>query len=239
MRILSLLQPGGGHSGLLRERAAAGGHALVEWTPGLGEPVPGPVQDFDALAVFGGGMSVADAERLPWLAGELELLRDAVSTGTPVLGVCLGAQLLAAAAGAPVHRAAVPEIGWLEVERLPPGADDPVLSGLPDRFTAYQWHSWTFELPAGAVELARSAVCPQAFRLGESAWGVQFHPEVTPDVLAEWIDDWESDPDAVRRGFDPAAAHAEVPARIGASSVIGRRIFDRWLAAGAAVSSPA
>src|SRR6478735_6340103 len=99
MRVLSILHPGGGHSGVLRDSAAAGGHELVEWTPGDGEPLPGALGDFDGIAVFGGGMNVVDQERLPWLTGEIELLRDALAAGMPALGVCLGAQLLVVAAG--------------------------------------------------------------------------------------------------------------------------------------------
>jgi GMP synthase-like glutamine amidotransferase len=238
MRVLSILHPGGGHSGLLRERASAAGHELVEWTPGAGEPLPAPLGDFDAIAVYGGGMNVADHERLPWLTGELELLREALERRIPLLGVCLGAQLVAAAAGAEVYRVPAPEIGWFEVERVAAGTGDPVLGGLPERFTAYQWHSYACRLPAGAVELARSPVCTQAYVIGDYAWGVQFHPEVTPDVLDAWIDDYASDPDAVAARMDPAAARAELPERLGPWNAIGRQLFDGWLAA-AAVTVPA
>jgi GMP synthase-like glutamine amidotransferase len=239
MRILSVLHPGGGHSGLLRESAAAARCELVEWTPGDGAAVPGPLGEFDGIAVFGGGMNVTDQERLPWLTGEIELLREALAAGTPLLGVCLGAQLITAAAGGEVFRVDDPEIGWLEVERDPAGDADPVIGALPTRFTAYQWHSYACRLPAGAVQLASSPVCPQAFVVGDSAWGVQFHPEVTPDVLAEWIGDYDSDPDAVRLGFDPGAALAEVPRRIGRWNEIGRALFDAWLAAAGRLTSPA
>jgi GMP synthase (glutamine-hydrolysing) len=239
MRILSVLHPGGGHSGLLRERAAQGGHELLEWTPAGGGAPPAPLPEVDGLAVFGGGMNVVDRGRLTWLEDEIALLRAALAAGTPVLGVCLGAQLLAAAAGAPVRRARRPEIGWHEVRRTPAGAADPVLGGLPERFTAYGWHSWTFALPPGAVELARSVVCPQAYELGGRAWGVQYHPEVTPDILEEWIGDWRSDPDAVRQGFDPDAARAELPAGLEGSSAVGRLLFDAWLTAVAGVRAPA
>jgi GMP synthase (glutamine-hydrolysing) len=239
MRILSVLHPGGGHSGLLREQAAAAGHALVEWTPGAGEDMPGSLGDFDAVAVFGGGMNVPDHERLPWLAGELELLREAIARRMPMIGVCLGGQLIAAAAGAEVHRVETPEIGWLDVERLPEAAADPVLGALPERFTAFQWHSYASRLPPGAVELARSPVCPQAYVLDGHAWGLQFHPEVTQDVLDEWIADYDSDPDAVAQGMDPEAARAEVPHQIAAWNAIGRTLFAAWLEAAAGVRAPA
>jgi GMP synthase-like glutamine amidotransferase len=238
MRILSVLHPGGGHSGVLRASAAAAGHELIEWTPGDGEDMPGALGDFDGVVVFGGGMNVVDQQRLPWLAGELELLREVIARRTPLLGVCLGSQMIAAAAGADVYRVETPEIGWLDVELLPAAAEDPVLGGLPQRFPAFQWHSYASRLPAGAVELARSPACSQAYALDGHAWGVQFHPEVTADVLDEWFDDYDSDPDAVAQGFDPAAARAAAREHIGAWNRIGRALFDGWLEA-AAVRAPA
>jgi GMP synthase-like glutamine amidotransferase len=227
MRILSVLHPGGGHSGVLRERAAAAGAELVEWRPADGGDQPAGA---DAVVVLGGGMNVRDADRLPWLQGEIELVREAAAAGTPVLGICLGAQLLAAAAGAEVHRASAPEIGWHGVERLPASDGDPVLGALPARFDAYQWHSYAFAPPPGAAVLARSAVCPQAFRLpGAPAWGVQFHPEVTQDVLAGWWADHEADPDTA--AMDPAAALRDASAGLARWNVLGGRLFDAFLSA--------
>jgi GMP synthase (glutamine-hydrolysing) len=238
VRVLSVLHPGGGHSGVLRDAAAASGHELVEWNPGGGEPLPDALADYDAIAVFGGGMNVVDQERLPWLTGEIELLREAHATGIPLLGICLGAQLLVAAAGGEVFRVEHPEIGWLDVARPPTG--DPVAGALPERFTAFQWHSYACRLPAGAVELARSPVCPQVFVLDGRAWGVQFHPEVTTEILDEWFADYDSDPDAVRLGFDPDAARAAAREHLPDWNAIGRSLFDAWLAAAErAVRSPA
>ena len=236
MRVLGVLHPGGGRSGLLAERAAAAGHDLAEWVPARGEHMPGALEDFGAVVVLGGGMNVRDAGRLPWLRAEIELLRDALQADVPALGICLGAQLLAAAAGAEVRRGEAPEIGWFEVTR--DGAADPVLDRLPGRFEAYEWHSYTFELPAGAVELARSAVCPQAYRLGRHAWGVQFHPEVTPQIVREWAEDFQSDPDAVRLGFDPAQHLAAARERLPAWMELGRRLFDGFLATAEAAAGP-
>jgi GMP synthase-like glutamine amidotransferase len=172
---------------------------------------------------------------MPWITGEIELLRDAVQQRLPTLGVCLGGQLLAVAAGAEVRRAREPEIGFYDVALT---HDDPVLGTLPQRFEAYQWHSYTFELPAGAVELARSPVCSQAFRLHDSAWGVQFHPEVTPEIVRGWALDFESDPDAVAMGFDPAAHLAWVDRRLPPWMELGRRLFDAFLATARAAAAP-
>ena len=234
MRVLGVRHPGGGTCGLLAERCEAGGHDLVEWIPGAGEPMPAPAAEFDAVAVFGGGMNLRDTERLPWMRAELELLRDALQDGVPVLGVCLGAQLLASAAGAEVRRSPSPEIGWFDVARTPEGELDPLLGRLPARFLAYEWHSYAFALPAGSVMLAYSAACPQAFRLGVSAWGVQFHPEVVPEIVREWALDYESDADAIAMGFDPSAHIAEAAERLPAWMDIGRTLFEAFLTAASA-----
>ena len=239
MRVLGVRHPGGGTCGLLAERCAAGGHELDEWIPGAGKAMPAPLAAYEAVAVFGGGMNVRDAERLPWMRAEVELLRDTLQAGVPVLGVCLGAQLLAFAAGAEIRRSPSPEIGWFDVARTEEGAADPLLGRLPARFLAYEWHSYAFALPAGAVELARSAACSQAFRLGATTWGVQFHPEVVPEIVEEWALDYRSDPDAIAMGFDPPAHIAEAAERLPAWMDIGRELFEAFLATAASAAPPA
>jgi GMP synthase (glutamine-hydrolysing) len=238
MRVLAVLHPGATLTGLVGERARAAGHEVVEWVPAGGDPLPGLLESFGAVVPFGGGMNVRDAGRMPWLTGEIELLRDALAAGVPVLGICLGAQLVAAAAGAEVRRSGEPEIGWSEVEVSADGARDPVLGVLPERFLAYEWHSYTFDLPAGAVELARSGICTQAFRLGDVAWAVQFHPEVTPEIVREWALDYESDPDAVRLGVEPAAHLAVAERRLPDWMALGRRLFDAFFATAEAAAGP-
>jgi GMP synthase (glutamine-hydrolysing) len=133
-------------------------------------------------------------DRHPWLQEETLLIQRILAAHQPVLGVCLGAQLLARAAHAPVMAMPEPEIGWYELELTPEADGDPVLGVLPERFTAFQWHYYTHGLPAGAVELVRSEGFTQAFRLGDLAWGVQFHPEVTEQQIRSWLDDEEDRP---------------------------------------------
>jgi GMP synthase (glutamine-hydrolysing) len=117
-----------------------------------------------------------------------------------VLGVCLGVQLLARASGAWVGRMPDgPEIGWHSVELTEAGAADPVVGALPQTFEALQWHHYTYGLPGGAVELARSPACTQAFRLGDACWGVQFHPEVTAAQLEGWLADKDDPPPDAER----------------------------------------
>ena len=136
---------------------------------------------FDLLIVLGGPMSVNDEAVLPWLADEKRLVAECVRLGKPVLGICLGAQLIAAALGARVHPGAHQEIGWFAVEASPPTADT---FRFPATLDAFHWHGETFDLPPGASHLARSAACAQqAFQLGARCIGLQFHLETTPDSV--------------------------------------------------------
>jgi GMP synthase-like glutamine amidotransferase len=142
--------------------------------------------------VFGGSMHPDQDEHFPWLAREAEFLGEVLAEDVPVLGVCLGAQLVARAAGATVRPAPRPEIGWHEIELTPDGRDDAVLGTLPGRVEGFQWHHYTYALPTGAVELANSDVCTQAFRRGR-AWGIQFHAEVTWSMLQAWASEAEDE----------------------------------------------
>jgi GMP synthase-like glutamine amidotransferase len=146
-----------------------------------------------------------------------------------VLGVCLGVQLLARAAGAWVGRMPDgPEIGWYTVDLTDDGAADPVIGALPRSFDAMQWHHYTYGLPGGAVELARSAACTQAFRLGDACWGVQFHPEVTAAQVAGWAADTDDPPP------DAARLNAETLDHISRWNELGRLLCAAFLEAASA-----
>ena len=151
-----------------------------------GEAVP---DDAEALVVLGGGMGVYEQERLPHLRDEMRLLRRCVERGAPVLGICLGSQLLAAALGGSVARAPAKELGFYRVRLTGAARDDALFTGAPLDFVAFHWHGDAFTLPPGAVALAGSTMTPlQAFRFGASAWGVQFHLETDPDLLQAMVD---------------------------------------------------
>jgi GMP synthase-like glutamine amidotransferase len=160
----------------------------------------------------------------PWLRDEDEFLRNLLELRMPVLGVCLGAQLLAKAAGAPVMPAAEAEIGWVEVGLTEEARRDAVFSQLPERFPAFQWHYYTYEVPAAAVELARSRVCTQALRLADRVWGIQFHAEVTRDQIARWLA--HKEPQAQVSVGDIAAETRE---RIAAWNQLGRNLCGAFL----------
>ena len=128
--------------------------------------------------------------------------------GCRSLGLCLGSQLLAQAAGAAPHRSEQGEVGWHEVELCPEAAGDPLLGSLPDRFVAFEWHQYEFPLPPGAVPLARSDRCLQAFRLDGPAWGLQFHAEVVRSSIDRWLDKAEEGEADRARVEEETAAHA-------------------------------
>lgn len=180
--------------------------------PYAGDELPA-AESCDGLLVLGGAMGPEDDDTCPWLPGTRSLLADAVSAGVPTFGICLGAELLTVACGGTVRRgAAGPELGVLEIERTPEADGDPVLSRLPARSRVLQWHWEEMDsLPSGAVLLATSdAYRHQAFRLGESAWGVQGHPEVTPEIAATWAR--EDSPLLVAAGRRPEDLVSEVRA---------------------------
>ncbi len=186
---------------------------------------------YGAVVVMGGAMGAGEEAQHPWLVPEKRLIAAAVAAGLPYLGVCLGAQLLAASLGARVSVARQAELGVLSVQLTPAAAEDPVFAGLPAAFETLQWHRETYELPAGAVQLARSQDCEQqAFALGR-AYGVQFHLEVDARMMGAWIDVPEYAAELRELAGDdaPAAMLAEVQRVERASVPIARELFARWL----------
>jgi GMP synthase (glutamine-hydrolysing) len=190
MRVLSIVhEPGATGGGGIFERAVPQrGHRLDRWVAAGGDAPPGEPSEWDAIMVFGGAMHPDQDAEHPWLGDEASFLETALADGVPLLGVCLGAQLIARSAGAAVGPAAGPEVGWHDVELGDDGGRDAVLGVLPGRFPAFQWHYYTFELPANAVQLASSAVARQAYRLGDRVWGIQFHAEVDRRMLDHWLE---------------------------------------------------
>jgi GMP synthase (glutamine-hydrolysing) len=151
-----------------------------------GEVVP-DISTHNILLVMGGTMNVYQEDKYPWLAKETQAIRQAVETGKAVLGVCLGGQLLAKALGARVRIGAATEVGLIPITLTEAGEADPLFEGL-SAVEAVEWHDDTFDIPTGAIALARSEGCAhQAFRFGQRVYGLQFHPEVSPMMLAEWI----------------------------------------------------
>jgi GMP synthase (glutamine-hydrolysing) len=226
VRVLSITHQSDAASGVFGDAVRERGHELDEWLISSDPEPPAPVESYDAVLVFGGAMHVDQEERHGWLREENALIQRLVADEVPTFGVCLGGQLVAKALGSPVRRMPSPEIGWFDVGLTPEAADDPVFADLPERFTAFQWHSYCFELPPGGVALARNDRCLQGFRVG-SAWGIQFHPEVTPEDLAEWLRTADPKEDGP---VDVEALRTESEQRIAAWNELGRELCGRFLA---------
>ena len=191
MRILSILIVQNSRSapaGLLGDYLTEFGADLVTVTPPEGEPLPVDVAGFNGVVVLGGPQSAADDETSPYIPRLLDLMRSFADADRPILGICLGAQLLARAHGERVYQHSLMERGFKPITATPAGADDPVMGSLGAERHIMQWHYDTFDLPKDAVLLATSPDCAnQAFRLGDSQYGLQFHPEVSSEIVRDWV----------------------------------------------------
>jgi GMP synthase (glutamine-hydrolysing) len=220
VRILAVTHGPSVGTGVFGEAVRSAGHELREWRVPV-SPDSAP-DGHDATIVLGGGMHADEEELHPWLVPELDFVAAEVERGRPLLGICLGAQLIARAAGGRVVRAQTPEVGWRELELTDDGRADPVLAELPATFEAFQWHHYTWELPA-ATELAHGGGLSQAYRLGDAVRGVQFHPEVTAAQIERWIAEGPEDVE------DEQALRTATRERIGSWNRIGRALCAAFL----------
>jgi len=223
VRVLSVVHGPSVPGGVFDEVVETAGHELERWVVPVGG-APQPPAAYDAVMVFGGAMHPDEDEHFGWLEREADFLQETLAEDIPVVAVCLGAQMLARAAGAWVAPARSPEIGWLEVELTPEGRADHVLGVLPPRTEAFQWHHYTFGIPDGGTELARSASCTQAFRIGRHAWGLQFHAEVTLPMVRSWVAEGSSELPVTAEAF-----LAETEARIAGWNEQGRKLCAAFL----------
>ena len=222
------------HPGVLRDFLAEEGVAWDAVELDAGEPIPA-LEGYDALWVMGGPMDVWQEEAHPWLAPEKAAIREAVvERGLPFLGLCLGHQLLAVALGGEVGPATTPEIGILETELTAAGRASPLFAGLPARSRCLQWHSAEVtRAPADAIVLASSPACAvQAMAVGERAFGIQYHVELTPST----VDDWGAVPEyeaaletALGAGALPRLAE-EAASNMPGFNAAARRLYDNFMA---------
>jgi GMP synthase (glutamine-hydrolysing) len=197
------------------------------------DPDAQPTLDrYKGLIVLGGPMNVEDQHRRSHLTTELRAIEQALEQGKPVLGICLGAQLLAHVLGAPVRRHVSSEIGWYDLLATGNGRDDPVLGALGERRHVFQWHHYTYELPAGAAHLARTASCEQqAFRFGSNAYGFQFHLEADAALIERWLalPSFRAELAAAGLGADEHAIRAATAALIADSERAAVAVFNNFL----------
>ncbi len=191
-----------------------------------GEAVPRAAEGLAGLVVMGGPMGVPQVDRTPHLQEEKRLVESALALEIPVLGICLGSQLLAAALGARVERGPRLELGWLPVSLEPAARADPLLGALPPEIVALHWHGDVFDLPRGATSLARSSLTPcQAFRLGR-AWGILFHLEADAAQVEAMAGAFPEDLEEAGVSEDQLRAGARQ--HLAAARRLGRGVFDRW-----------
>lgn len=212
------------HLGYIADELEARGfdYAYVGLMEDPAQVLPVPLETCSGVISMGGPMSANDLH--PGLARELSILTAAMERGKPMLGVCLGAQMLAKAAGARVYRNRVREIGWYRVHFRPEAGEDALFAGISSPQTVFHWHGETFDLPPGAVWLASSAACAhQAFRLRDRAYGLQFHLETGPGMIAQWLRE-----DAMEGGLREVSEPVDPGRHVAAQRDLARIVFGRW-----------
>jgi GMP synthase (glutamine-hydrolysing) len=169
-----------------------------------GEPLPDTLSEISAVIVLGGPMNVYEEDKYPFLKQEDKFLKEVIEEGLPTLGFCLGAQLIAKTKGAIVKKAPQKEIGWFKISLNRNGSSDPLFQDFPGEVDVFQWHGDTFDIPEDAVKLAESELCSnQAYRIGDNIYGLQFHVEVTDEMIYQWMDAYRDEVDSLKGIVDP------------------------------------
>jgi GMP synthase (glutamine-hydrolysing) len=190
------------------------------------------LNSYHGLVVLGGPMNVDQVDRHPHLSTEIELIREAIERQIPVLGICLGAQLIARALGAEVRANSQKEIGWYDVDLTDEGRSDPLLCHFAPREKLFQWHGDAFDLPRGAVHLAKSTGCDkQAFRVGDRVYGFQFHLEVDEPLIHRWLGVPIHAAELVRlKGvIDPEEIRRQTSECVGRLKQLSNDTFGEWV----------
>ncbi|MBE9531576.1 MAG: gamma-glutamyl-gamma-aminobutyrate hydrolase family protein [Proteobacteria bacterium] len=195
----------------------------------MGQEVPAELDDYSCLIIMGGPMGAYDEEKYPYITDELKLIGQALERDIPVLGICLGAQLMARAAGSVVYQGDTKEIGWYGLSLTADGLKDPLFGELPEEMTVFQWHGDTFDVPEGATLLASSLRFPnQLLRIGKNGYALQFHLEVMDVMVREWIDLNKVELDALKGQIEPRVIIRETGAHIAALKGYGEKVFSAF-----------
>lgn len=197
-----------------------------------GQALPRTARGYSAVIALGGPMGVYEEGIHPFISAELRLIESVLRHGLPFLGVCLGSQMLARAAGARVYKGKGKEIGWYRVSLTADGMADRLFLGFPGEFTVFQWHGDTFDVPPGAANLASSEMFPnQLIRVGGNAYGVQFHLEVTGEMIKEWIEANARELEGLKGVIDPEKIVGENPRNVPDLLRYGNTAVERFLRA--------
>lgn len=216
--------------GVFAEAAIAAGVEMEIWERWDETPPPSPLDSYGAIVCLGGSMHPTgpDSGEMIQLTDDRELLAEALRAQTPVLSVCLGAELCTQAAGGGIRKLDTLEVGWVDIELTSAGVEDPLIGPMGQVFKGFEWHSYGCLPPEDAVILATSPASPQAWRIGETAWAIQFHAEVTLDDAESWLRAWSEDADAVASGLDPDLIEAETREMIGTWNDLGSGLAQRF-----------
>lgn len=197
-----------------------------------GQALPRTAHGYSAVIALGGPMGVYEEAIHPFIGAELRLIESVLRHGLPFLGVCLGSQMLARAAGARVYKGKSKEIGWYRVKLTGEGMADRLFLGFPKEFSVFQWHGDTFDVPPGAVNLASSEIFPnQLIRVGRNAYGVQFHLEVTGEMIKDWIEVNGQELEGLKGVIDPVNIVEETPGNVPDLLRYGNTFVTRFLRA--------
>jgi len=229
MRCLAIVHERDAGPGVFGEAMVERGVTLDEWFIAESDEPPADPFGYDAVFSFGGEMNPDQDAKHRWMAPEKRLLGELLEAGVPLMGSCLGTQLLGEGAGIRARRSSRQEIGWFDVEVTPEGRDDPVIGPMGPAFSAFECHSYEVPAPPGAVVLATTPVCPQAWRIGELVYGIQFHAEVTEADAQAWVRGYGPGSSAVLAGLDTARVARETEAGIATWNQLGRELCGRFL----------
>ena len=232
MRTLIIQHDHDGYPGALLEPIERAG-SVQRWDTFTQAERP-DLDGIDAIVSLGGTAHPDQDHAEPWLAAELDLLEEALDIGIPILGVCLGGQLLARAAGGQIGKVETPEVArFADVGLLPDAIDDLLFAGMPRPFFGFEWHWYGFRAPPGATLLAQNESTHQAFRVQNRAWGLQFHIEVTAETLMEWAD---AAPDTIEEFGGRERFNKTVETFVGQSTAAAKELAERFMVV-AAVSN--
>jgi GMP synthase (glutamine-hydrolysing) len=213
---------------VLEAPLAERGAQLEVWIPHQCAAPLEPFARYDGVVVLGGIVNPDEDAANAWLATERCCLEDALAEQIPTLGVCLGGQLLAQVAGGDAYRSPVPEVGWFSIAAQPGLRTDPVFRDFPESFDVFEWHLYRFDPPPGSQLLATTANATQAIRVGENAWGIQFHIEADAATVADWLSSGADE--AVSLGVDIAEVLEQTtrlaPAQTALCHAMGRRFAE-------------